>query len=215
MPKLKNPEMNSILFDKDEQERIEAEKEREDYFESQREYEEELNRQKDEDYAQKISAIQEKNKTILSIDPNYEEKIEGDRRGVFYDEHYDFPSDSYYVDVYEERSKDAYTGRLTDTVYQDGSSYTDWGCGAFIPEHWSNKQAENYLEMKANGYKISEKLFDKYIKSDAKDFDVFLNIEKLRHKINKNEGKVEKSSEPINSIASIAVMKRAKNQNQG
>lgn len=215
MAKLKNPEINSILFDKEEQERIEAEQAQEDYFESQREYEEELNRQKDEEYEQKISAMQEKNKTILSIDPNYEEKLEGDRRGVFYDEHYDFISDNYSVNIYEERSEDAYTGRLTDTVYQDGSSYTDWGCGTSIPKHWSNEKAENYLEMKASGYKISEKLFDKYIKSGAKDFDAFLNIEKLRHRINKNIKGAEKSPVPTNSIASIATIKKAKNQNQG
>ncbi len=215
MSRLKNPEINSI-FDEEENKRMEAEQKREDYLEELERQEEELERQKEEADKEKGREIQEKNKTILSIDPNYEEKLEGDRRSVFYDEHYDFPQDSYYVDVYEERPEGAYTGRLTDTVYQDGSSYTDWGCWASIPEHWSNKQAENYLEMRANGYKISEKLFDNYIKSDAKNFDVFLNIEKVRHRINKNT-KEDKGSPvpPNNSIASIAAIKKRKETQKG
>ena len=215
MAKLKNPEINSILFDKEEEERLKAEQEWDEYWESQREYEDELKRQKDEEYKRKEAAKEEKNQLLLSLDSEYNKELEGNRRSVFYDEHYDFPKDSYYVNVYEERPKNAYTGRLTETVYQDGSSYTDWGCWTSIPEHWSNEQAENYMEMRANGYKISEILFDKYIKSPSKNFDAFLNIEKLRHRINKNIKRAEKSPVPTNSIASIATIKKAKNQNQG
>lgn len=214
MAKLKNPEINSILFDKEEQEKIESEQAWEEYLESQRGYEEELNRRKEEEYEQKIKAMQEKNETILSLDPNYEEKLEGDRRGIFYDDHRNVDNE-HHINVYEERPQDAYVGELTDTVYLDGSSSTYWGAGTDIPAHWNNKQAENYLEMRANGYKVSEKMFDNYIKSDAKDFDTFLNIERVRCKINKNVKKAEKSPELNNSIASIAVIKHLKGKQKG
>ena len=210
MAKLKNPEINSILYDKEEQERLDEEQAQKEYFESQIEYKEEQERREKEEYEQKTKEIKEKNKKILSIDPNYEEELKGDRRGVFYDEHYDFNNDSFYVDVYEERPEGAYTGRLTDTVYQGGSSYTNWGCGASIPAHWSNKNAEDYLEMRSNGYKISEKLFDKYLKSEAKNIDAFLNVEKFRSKISKGVEKAEKSPKSAQTIASIATIRYSK-----
>lgn len=207
MSKLKNTEMNSVLLDIEEQKRLDTEREEHDYIAHQ----EELKRQEEEE---KAEDFRKKNQLILSVDPNHDAELEGNRRHVYFNDHYDFISDRHHFDVYDERNEGDYVGRLTDTRYQDGVSYTDWGQITSIPSHWSNDQAENYLEMKSEGYQISEKLFDKYIKSGAKDVFSFLNIEKVRSKISKTEKEAEKPSD--NSIASIAKIKNLKNtKNKG
>lgn len=58
--------------------------------------------------------------------------------------HYDFISDEYSCAI-SEYSEDGYKGRLTDTVYEGGISYTDWcsftgtyeECEEFIDEFMS------------------------------------------------------------------------------
>lgn len=209
MAKLKNPEINSILFDKEERERLDIEQEHDDYIA----YKQETERQ---DSEQKAAAKQERNKLLLSLDPEYNKELEGNRRHVFYDEHYDFISDSHYVKVYDELPKGAYVGQLTDTVYEGGASTTYWGASTSVPEHWSDKQAESYLAMRADGDKISEKLFDRYIKSNMDSIDNFLKSEKIKLRISKDNDNHNKQSENARSIASIAKITRLKkSQNEG
>ena len=106
------------------------------------------------------------NQTISSIYPQYNELkgAEGDRRNVFLDVHAN--AEGYHsVGVYQDKLQEVSDNKSSEIVYKD---FID------IPAHWSNKQAENFFEMSLNGSIISEYLFDKYIKSNAKDVSSFL-----------------------------------------
>ena len=177
MAKLKNPEVNEVLFNMDEEraaeERRISDEERYARIDAEEERKAELERMWDARQKQKDRIKLEQNQALIEMDPNYDQQMEGKRRGVFYDDHRNI-DDEHHINVYEERPEGAYVGELVDTVYQDGSSSTYWGASTTIPEHWSNKQAEGYLELRANGYKMSEKLFDSYLRSGAENLGAFL-----------------------------------------
>ena len=79
-------------------------------------------------------------------------------------------------------------------VTEHEGTWTDWGYETTIPEHWSRFDADTYFNMRFEGHPVSERVFDSYLKSSEKNFDVFLKTVVRQFLKNKNNGKSQKES---------------------
>lgn len=54
------------------------------------------------------------------------------RQTVVFDLHYDYPTQSYSILNPRKKFNNEYSGRVNETEYQHGYSWTDWNCGVYI-----------------------------------------------------------------------------------
>jgi hypothetical protein len=85
--------------------------------------------------------------------------------------------------------EDCYRG-----VTEHEGTWTDWGYETTIPEHWSRFDADAYFNKRFQGQPVSERMFDSYLKSGEKNFDIFLKTVVRQFLKNKNNGKSNEES---------------------
>lgn len=100
MPKITGNKFREVVFEKEEEQRLLEEKleqEAMDAYYDRMEWEEELKeaqkREDEEKTNRKRLEKEEKNKNFLKLDSDYEKAMDGERRYVGYDEHYDLIND--------------------------------------------------------------------------------------------------------------------------
>ena len=131
------------------------------------------------------------NDVLTYLDPDYKTPLQCERRIVTYNDSCD-KDGKHSVRIVEDYPEDGYKGRLADTIYLDETrDSTDWGLSADVPSHWDGVQIEKFLEIRADGYSLSEKLYDRCLQSKVNNFDMFVDVASTYLKA-KNESLQEK-----------------------
>lgn len=157
------------------------------------------------------------NAILNYIDPDKDKPLEVPHTGVIFHHHihnYGTGIESEYIDIQNDYPADCLYGR-----YEHNGTMSDWGCRADVPSHWNEKQIQQFLELRhIDHYDISEKLFDRYLKSGQKSLVKYLkevhneaiethkNIEKAVQRV-KDHIEYAKESTPVRNVSADAPFK--------